>query len=380
MSPISFDVVDRFAYKVSFKVNCQHFKGVLGRLSVQQKNEEITSKETLTVGENSLIIYPKITGKISLDFEFGRNVDLVSVGEIFFKKLEPVLALPDDLQDFEIFAAVASIPQREAALKDVVNSILPQVDRLFVYLNGYEYVPDFLCNSKIEYVLDPIGRTAASAKLYWLGKVSGYYFSVDDDIVYPSDYCRKTIEEYRKLDSPCMVSYHGKNYSIFGIHQRLDRLQFYQFENEQKDVCRAHVLGTGVAMVDTRLVKCDLYSAAFKHPRSIDLAVSIALRKSGIARYTLPKKEGWLKQNDKVNHGLNEFKQIDKNASKDVEDLMISGIPWVESRWLYKLLRLVLGLGILALSKLKNKKIKKLLRDPKRFFLDSKISFIKRKL
>ena len=37
--------------------------------------------------------------------------------------------------------AMATIPEREHVLPHSVASILPQVDELFVYLNGFEHTP-----------------------------------------------------------------------------------------------------------------------------------------------------------------------------------------------------------------------------------------------
>lgn len=374
----SYDVIQGFAYKLTFIISCSRFKGKIGRLSVRQNGEEIASKETLAIGSNALVIYPKSTSSITLDFKFTENVELVCVDAINLEKLESVMVLPANLNSYEVFAAVASIPQRESSLKDVIDNILPQVDRLFIYLNGYKHIPNFIKNEKIEFVVDPIGRTAAAAKLYWAKQVEGYYFSIDDDIIYPFDYCTRTIELYKQLKEPCMVSYHGKNFSMLATHQRLDRVEFYQFEHEQLNINKVHVVGTGVAMFDTRKVKVDLYSKAVQHPRSIDLTVSIVLRKAGISRYTLPRNEGWLKQSKKVNHGLNEFKQIDKNASKDVEGLMHSGLPWLEGRWKFRLFRVVLGRMLWLIPSAKHKKLKKLFRNPKKFFMDSNISLFKK--
>lgn len=378
LSSKNYDVIQGYAYKLTFIVNCSHFKGKIGRLGVCQNGEEIASKETLTIGSNAFIIYPKSTGLITLDFEFSENMESVCVDVINLEKLESVMVLPDNLQSCEVFAAVASIPQRESSLKDVIDNMLPQVDRLFIYLNGYNHIPDFIKNEKIEFVLDPMGRTAAAAKLYWAKQVEGYYFSIDDDIIYPFDYCMRTIELYEQLTAPCIVSYHGKNFSMLATHQRLDRVEFYQFEHAQLNIEKVHVVGTGVAMFDTRKVKIDLYSEAAQHPRSIDLTVSIALRKAGISRYTLPRNEGWLKQSQKVNHGLNEFKQIDKNASKDVEGLMLSGLPWLEGRWKFRLFRAVLGRVFWLIPSTKHKKLKKLLRNPRKFFVDSNIPLFKK--
>ena len=53
-----------------------------------------------------------------------------------------------------ITAQIASIPDRVETLKRTVNSLINQVDLLFVALNNYEEVPDFLTNNrKIVYAL-----------------------------------------------------------------------------------------------------------------------------------------------------------------------------------------------------------------------------------
>ena len=48
-----------------------------------------------------------------------------------------------------IRAQIASLPDRVDSLKLTVESLLPQVDSLFVALNNYEAIPDFLNHDKI---------------------------------------------------------------------------------------------------------------------------------------------------------------------------------------------------------------------------------------
>ena len=50
-----------------------------------------------------------------------------------------------------IYAGVATMPQRRDALEKAIASLRPQVDRIFVFLNDYESVPEFLtADPKIE--------------------------------------------------------------------------------------------------------------------------------------------------------------------------------------------------------------------------------------
>ena len=51
-----------------------------------------------------------------------------------------------------ITAGIASIPHRAENLRQTVLSLINQVDKLNVYLHGYDSVPDFLQAPKIEVI------------------------------------------------------------------------------------------------------------------------------------------------------------------------------------------------------------------------------------
>ena len=50
---------------------------------------------------------------------------------------------------------IATYPKRLNSLKIMINNLLSIdiIDKIRVYLNEYDYVPDFLYNNKIEYVI-----------------------------------------------------------------------------------------------------------------------------------------------------------------------------------------------------------------------------------
>lgn len=43
-----------------------------------------------------------------------------------------------------ITAKIESLPKRQRLLKRTMESLRPQVDEIFVALNGYKHTPDFL--------------------------------------------------------------------------------------------------------------------------------------------------------------------------------------------------------------------------------------------
>lgn len=372
-------VVNGNAYEVVADISAQSYNYSVGDIVVSQSGLEIGRKSNLQSGTNRFVFYATKTGLVNIKLIPSVMSDKACVTSLALNDIGEGIKESKDISKLKVVAAVASIPSRVSALKDCVESIYSQVDRLFVYLNGYNEIPTFLRDKKIEVVLDLEGRNAAAAKLFWISKVNAYYFTIDDDIIYPKDYCQKTIERYRDKALGSVVSYHGKNLSIFASNQRTDRKEFYPFESHLSKCKRAHVLGTGVMMIDTRLIKLPLFEIASQHPKAIDLAVSIYLRKNGIKRIVLKRDSCWIIQNTKVRHGLNELKQLVRQHANDTNRQVRGGRPWVESRLASCMIQLLM-IPLFPFLKLldRNKKLKKLIRNPSMFFKDSKKPIIRK--
>lgn len=103
-----------------------------------------------------------------------------------------------------IVATCASLATREPLLRRAVESLLPQVDAICVYLNGYTRVPSFLRHPKVLYAVlsCEAGWRGAEAKFVfwdadqfkaspapWSAGTIGLTF--DDDLVYPGDYVER---------------------------------------------------------------------------------------------------------------------------------------------------------------------------------------------
>ena len=121
-----------------------------------------------------------------------------------------------------ITAQLATYPARIEILPQVINRLLPQVDRLNVMLNGYSdddrrKLWDGLFttiikfgNHKLQfYQLD--NSMIDCAKYYNIENAEpGYIFTVDDDILYPNNYVEKTIAKIEEYKRKYVVSYHGR--------------------------------------------------------------------------------------------------------------------------------------------------------------------------
>lgn len=112
-------------------------------------------------------------------------------------------------------AQLASIPQRKHMLPAVLESLVAQFDEVFVALNGYNYIPDFVVSLGVEYAILN-NSTGDAAKFYNIEQHSGYLFTCDDDLVYPSGYAKYMISKIEKYHRP--ISLHGKIYNRHDIN------------------------------------------------------------------------------------------------------------------------------------------------------------------
>lgn len=110
-----------------------------------------------------------------------------------------------------VTASLAALPERSGSLEQTTASLLGQVDRLNVFLNGWEAVPEFLSHEKItvERSQDHEDRSDSN-KFFWAQEIKGYHFTCDDDLVYPKDYVYKMVQHIESRDRKAVVTLHGR--------------------------------------------------------------------------------------------------------------------------------------------------------------------------
>lgn len=192
-----------------------------------------------------------------------------------------------------ITAQIASLPDRADSLRQTIDSLLPQVDSLFIALNNYNEVPSFCKHAKISTVLLD-NSTGDAAKFYDVEKRHGYFFSCDDDLVYPPDYVEKMIKGILRYE--CIVTLHGRSF------YNLPVLNYYSSATVKLrclgDVDRdqmVHVGGTGVMAFDTERFK--LRYSDFMAPNMADVWLARVAAGQGVPIMVLEHKEGYLRYN-----------------------------------------------------------------------------------
>lgn len=204
-----------------------------------------------------------------------------------------------------IVAGIASLSTRERLLEQAVASLLPQVDALCVYLNGYEQIPGFLRHPKVLYAVlsRESGYRGGEAKLWFFD--AGAFKAVpapwtpdtialtaDDDIIYPPDYAARMVAALDRRPG-----------TVACVHASILTEPFRGWRESRRNVhfgrglaadARIHVPGTGTMAFRVRDWP---YSVHRDHAWShcCDVAAAVFAQRRGIEIWAVARPDRWLR-------------------------------------------------------------------------------------
>ena len=185
-------------------------------------------------------------------------------------------------------ANIATMPSRLNQLSIMLESIYDQFDEIRICLNEFESVPKWLEEKEKVIIIIPDkdgepynatdnGKFAYCMSHARIGLDHEYYFTLDDDIVYPPNYVEETV---KNIDTyGCIVTYHGR--TLIGAGRGYYREhEVYHNQWEQKDSFEIDVAGTGVSAFRTDYF-CPSEIAFSKYQCMSDLVFSLEAAKQG---------------------------------------------------------------------------------------------------
>jgi hypothetical protein len=186
-------------------------------------------------------------------------------------------------KNHKITANIATHPVRYDSLLRTLKTIDGQFDEIRIYLNNFDFVPDEL-NKYTTY----IGRDLTdNGKFFWCQNNNEYYFTIDDDIIYPPDYVEKTLP----LIGNRIISYHGKilvgkNRGYYDKHKAY--MYYFGLRKERK----LDVMGTGVSAFDTNFFSPNLWKTP--NYKMTDLVISLEAHMCKVPIICPVRKKNWL--------------------------------------------------------------------------------------
>lgn len=197
----------------------------------------------------------------------------------------------------KVVMGLAHKNERPFELLRTINSVQNQFDELYEYDNskGLDY--------------------SDNAKFMHLDKLSEpcYFFSIDNDIIYPDDYVQHTIELIEKYK--CIITYHGRILKE-PINSYYKGHTVYDFRGAQDKDMFVDVAGTGVCGFRTDYFNpVDIYKSPYKCMS--DLVFSLEAKRQGKRIICAARKQNWIIQQEvesgimKTFAGKNEAQQIE---------------------------------------------------------------------
>jgi FkbM family methyltransferase len=197
-----------------------------------------------------------------------------------------------------IICGVASLPARSDYLRQTVNSILPSVDVLHVYLNGYPAVPSFLDHPKIVvHRSQEHGDLGDAGKFFTVGTQRSYYFAIDDDIVYPPDFVWTLLNHLRAERArgrKVAVGLHGKVMPRQVEHYYRGHVTQYHGAQALAQAKSVHILATCAVVFHTEDLPISITD--FQGPRNMaDIHFSIACQRHNVGCIVIPRPDRYIR-------------------------------------------------------------------------------------
>lgn len=194
-----------------------------------------------------------------------------------------------------ITASVASMPSRKQLLKRTIETILPQVDRLNVYLNGYDHVPLFLETEKIHIARSQDhGDLRDNGKFFFAADLDhGYHFTLDDDILYPNDYVAKCVIKIEQYGRLAIIGCHGVILAR-PLRRYMSDRDVDQFAGSLAGDRVVNLLGTATTAYHTDTIRLSI--ADFPSTGMADLWLAVAAKKNNVPMVSIARSEQWLEE------------------------------------------------------------------------------------
>lgn len=223
--------------------------------------------------------------------------------------------------DNTIYCHITTLPNRTKSLEETVNSLLPQVDEIHIFLHGYNPVdlPVFLeDNPKIKLKYDiEWGDNGDLDKFHSVNDLQGYMLICDDDLIYPPDYAQKMIEAVDRYQRKALISVHGSiMFPLPVAHYYTDRY-VYECLNDVLQEVQVQIGGTGVMAFHSD-IGFD-FDAKEKTVNMADIHIAVWAGNKDIPTVVIPHLTGWIKHSPYVTYdmtiagknGWNTFEQVD---------------------------------------------------------------------
>lgn len=193
-----------------------------------------------------------------------------------------------------IVAGMAVSPDQSGGVRAAIASLLPQVDRLFIYLDGFERTPGLRHDKIVVLRSQEFGRLGAGATLFGalMCHVPTVFLATSPGSHYPPDYAASLVSALERQPQAALLGLEG------AILAR--DLQSYR---RGRVVTSRYAAVRNAMPVDTLAIDTVAFDPAsfaidprrFAETADGDLQLALAAARQGLPRFVLARPAGWLK-------------------------------------------------------------------------------------
>lgn len=224
----------------------------------------------------------------------------------------------------KVIAGMATIFGRLESLKESIASLLPQVDKLYIRLNGYTEIPNCCKHPKIIASIDIENSLGDAGKFLNLHE-TGYLFFCDDDLIYPPDYVKQFIAAIEASNRKAIITIHGREFRSFPIKS-------YYHDNSNKISCLntqlfqqyLHVPGTGVTAFHSSTIKLSM--SDFKRSNMADIWLGIVAQKNHVPVIAIAHRKGWIRMSCNYDESHSIYSMV--NRKDAYQTSIVNSIKW----------------------------------------------------
>lgn len=205
-----------------------------------------------------------------------------------FKSTSAVMDLP-------VIGSIATMPTRAETFSVALKNILPQVDKLFVFLDGFDAIPDIIRDEPKCHITQLAAEEGLHASSRFLAPhlfgSEAVVVIFDDDILYPDNYVSTIKTALSKHGESSVVGFHAAIFLPPHNSYARDKINI-GFLMRLDDQPIVHTLGCGTAAFLSS-VFCP-NPRHWKHHFMDDLYIAIEALKSGLSMIALTREANWL--------------------------------------------------------------------------------------
>ncbi len=175
---------------------------------------------------------------------------------------------------------MATMPSRAETFDTAFRSIVRQVDKLYLYLDGHEEVPASAKNDSrvVPIFAHQCPGLRANGKFLGLTMEDGpcLFAAADDDLYYPSNYIARLRMGLAKYDDRAVVGLHGTRLArpLVGYYKGRDFRGKYTSALDRAQT--VDVLGTGAVLFSTEHIRFDVRDWPRVSMADLGLAIAAA--------------------------------------------------------------------------------------------------------